>query len=465
MTLESRGRLFLLTSVAMAIGSTLAIAVTMGFDPALAALLGAAVALLLGILGARLLTLQAKTLTEVAQLMATGDPGQRISAAASGEFHDLGVALNHLADRLDRADAELRSERDRFGAVLEGMVEGVVGLTTDGRVALCNRSAMRMLDVTQPPLNIRLLDLVRQPALQDLLAQAQAALRPRPEDERSPDVPQTELSMPTGARLLWSAWPLDRAGIGLLLVMRDVTALRRLETVRRDFISNVSHELRTPVATVYATSEALCTGGLEDPVIARDFAQTILRHAERMSRIISDLLDLSQIEAGVYQITPTTLNVHERVDHALNLLQPAMHKRQQEVRLQVPAELRVRGHLAALDQVLMNLLENASKYAPEGAHIEVTARQVGQRVEIGVADDGPGIAPHQRERIFERFYRIDAGRSRELGGTGLGLAIVRNLMEAMGGRVTCEANEPQGARFRLLLPLADVDKAQTHRVG
>lgn len=451
MTLESRGRMFLLTSLAMAIGSALAGAVYVGFDPALAALMGAAVALLLGIVGARLVTLQASRLTEVAQAMAADHLERRASVASSGEFQELGDALNRIADKLQLTTAELRGERDRFGVVLEGMVEGIIGLTSDGRVALCNRSATAMLGEIAPPLEKRLLDLVRQPALKDLLARAQAAPRLRADEVRDGDVPQVELAMPSGAKLLWSAWPLDRAGIGVLLAVRDVTALRRLETVRRDFISNVSHELRTPVATVYASAEALCNGGLEDPAIARDFSETILRHAERMSRIISDLLDLSRIEAGAYDLSPSGIQVTERIRHAVRLIEPTTASRGQTVTAHVEDGLLARGNPQALDQVLVNLLENASKYTPEGSHIDVGCRRDATGVQLWVADDGPGIPAQHRERIFERFYRVDAGRSRQLGGTGLGLAIVRHLVEAMGGTVTCEASETGGARFRVWL--------------
>ncbi len=443
--------MFLLTSLAMAIGSTLAAASSVGLDPAIAALIGAGLALFLGIVGARLVTLQAHRLTEVAQAMASDHPERRASVAASGEFQELGDALNRIADKLQLTTTELRSERGRFGVVLEGMVEGVIGLTADGRVALCNRSATAMLGEEQPPLEKRLLDLVRQPLLKDLLERARAAPRLRADEVRDSDVPQVELTMPSGAKLLWSAWPLDRAGIGVLLAMRDVTALRRLETVRRDFISNVSHELRTPVAIVYASAEALCDGGLEEPAIARDFSQTILRHAERMSRIIADLLDLSRIEAGAYDLSPSGVQVTERIRHAIRLIEPSTTARHQTVETEIEDGLVVRGNAQALDQVLVNLMENASKYTPEGSRIAVGCKRDGARVELWVADNGPGIPAHHRERIFERFYRIDAGRSRDLGGTGLGLAIVRHLSEAMGGTVTCEANDPQGARFRVRL--------------
>ena len=461
MNLESRGRLFLLISVAMALGSALAAATSLGLEPTLAAVLGAVVALALGALGARTLTEQTARLTWAAKRLASGDLTARITPASSGEYQDLGDAINRLADKLDQATSELRSERDRMAFVLEGLVEGVIGLTSDGRIALCNRAATAMLQLPTAPMDRRLLDVVRQPALQDLLAQA------RGETTVDAPVPVAELTMPGGQRLQWTAWPLDRAGIGILLGVRDVTALRRLETMRRDFISNVSHELRTPVATVYAAAEALTSGGLVDPVIAADFSGTILRHAERMSRIIADLLDLSRLEAGVYDVTPAPLPVRARLEHAIHLVQPTAAGRQQTIALDLHADCMVRGHQAALDQVLVNLLENASKYSPAGAHLGVGARQTGERVELWVQDDGPGIAPHHRERIFERFYRIDAGRSRELGGTGLGLAIVRHLVEAMGGTVACEANEPRGARFRVSLaawaepatqpPVADMD--------
>lgn len=448
MNLESRGRLFLLTSVAMAIGSALSAATSVGLEPALVAVAGAGLALALGTLGAHILTVQTVRLTEAARLMASGDLSRRVTPEESGEFQELGAAINGLVDKLERATVDLRSERNRMAVVLEGLVEGVIGLTSDGRIALCNRAATTMLDLQVAPMDRRFLDLVRQPALQDLLADARAALA-TPGTQLV--VPMAEITMPGGQRLQWTALPLDRAGIGILLGVRDVTVLRRLETMRRDFISNVSHELRTPVATVYAAAEALTSGGLDEPAVARDFVGTILRHAERMSRIIADLLDLSRLEAGVYDVTAARLPVRERLEHAVHLLEPTAQSRSQTISVALIGEPVVRGHQAALDQVLTNLLENASKYSPPGARLEIGARALGGKVELWIADDGPGIAPHHRERIFERFYRIDAGRSRELGGTGLGLAIVRHLVEAMGGVVACEANEPKGARFVVTL--------------
>ncbi len=401
-------------------------------------------------LGAILATLAAGWLAHawtrpLREVAATADAqmrglSRRAPVLIDDEHGQVAEALNHLARQLETTRDDLHALRERFAGVLGGMREGVIALAIDGRIVLCNRSAEAMLDAPGPLPGQRLVALVRQPALLELLtSRDKNAAR------------EIELTLADGRILAVRMEPLHHANLGAMLVLRDLTSLRKLETVRRDFVANASHELRTPVATIQSAAEALQNGGLEEPEAAREFTAVIQRHALRMGRILSDLLDLSRLEAGAWQVRLGPVRLSERLQHAIALADLAVRERAQTLTLRLDADLWVRADAGALDQVVSNLLDNASKYTPAGGHITLWAGQEGQRVVLRVTDDGPGIPVHQRERVFERFYRVDAGRSRRLGGTGLGLSIVRHLVEAMGGRVTVEANQPQGAVVRVEL--------------
>ena len=371
-----------------------------------------------------------------------------------GELARAERAVQRLSERLEATRADLLDERERVRVVLEGMEEGILALSPDGRIVLTNRAAVDLLACARAPLGRRLFDIARQPGLQEVTTEAA---------RRGPGAPgaQAEITVPGGRELLVSGHAMERAGLGTLLVLRDVTALRRLETLRRDFIANASHELRTPVATLLVTTEALCDGALEDPAVAQDFAATALGHARRLSNIVGDLLDLSRIEAGRADLEPTAVPIAPRLEQAALAVEPLTRGRSQTVTWQCDPDLKAHANARAIDQILMNLVENASKYSGEGAHIALEATSDGTCVTCKVADDGPGIAPHQRERVFERFYRVDPGRSRAAGGTGLGLAIVRHLSEAMGGRAGVLPNRPHGAIFWVELPAASTSGAHT----
>jgi two-component system phosphate regulon sensor histidine kinase PhoR len=239
---------------------------------------------------------------------------------------------------------------------------------------------------------------------------------------------------------------------GVVVVMHDVTELRRLETVRRDFVANVSHELRTPVSVIRANAETLLDGGLEDAGRARGFVESLLRHAERLSGLVSDLLDIARIEAGRVNLDPKPLQLADVILRAAQTVEPNAQRKSIAVRSEVLPDLTIVADVRALEHVVLNLLDNAVKYTPAGGHVVVRARTEGRTVRVEVRDDGPGIEPRHRARIFERFYRVDPGRSRDMGGTGLGLSIVKNLTESMGGRVGVEPASPRGSIFWFTLP-------------
>jgi two-component system phosphate regulon sensor histidine kinase PhoR len=271
-------------------------------------------------------------------------------------------------------------------------------------------------------------------------------------DDAEPPMVELDLPGPPPRRVLVHA---SRTAVrdGAVLLLEDVTDVRRLENVRRDFVANVSHELRTPVSVIRASAEALIDGGLDDKARAARFAAALHRNAERLSRLVSDLLDLARIESGRHAITMSTVCVADVVKGIVDNLQPIIDARHHSVVVDVPDDVIALADGSGLEQVLSNLLDNAAKYTPEVGRIVVRARHHDQRVVIEVEDNGPGIPAEHRDRVFERFYRVDAGRSREMGGTGLGLSIVKHLVAIMDGDVRVEAAEPSGARFVVDLPL------------
>ncbi len=238
-----------------------------------------------------------------------------------------------------------------------------------------------------------------------------------------------------------------------LLVLRDLSAERRADRVRRDFIANASHELRTPVTAVRAAAETLLEGGLALPAQARDFVQMIARHADRLSRLTEDLLDLSRLETGAWKLQPGPVRLAEVADSVIDLFRDRARGKRIALAADVPERLRANADRQALEQILSNLVDNAVKFTSDGGRVTVLGDGLGPTVMISVVDTGPGVPPQHQARIFERFYRADAGRSRELGGTGLGLAIVKHLAQAMAGEAGVESSQ-NGSRFWVKLPSA-----------
>jgi two-component system phosphate regulon sensor histidine kinase PhoR len=237
-----------------------------------------------------------------------------------------------------------------------------------------------------------------------------------------------------------------------VLILEDVTTMRRLETIRRDFVANVSHELRTPVSIIRVNAETLQGGAAADPQIAPRLLDGIHRNAERLARILADLLDLSRLDAGQFRFERTEVKIRSASEAARASVESAAGERAVTIHVDVDDAAAVRADARALDHVLVNLVDNAVKYGNQGGNVWIRCRALGDRIRVEVADDGPGISPKHQERVFERFYRVDSGRAREAGGTGLGLAIVKHLVESMGGTVGVEANTPQGTVFWLDLP-------------
>ena len=370
------------------------------------------------------------------------------AAPAGSEPDDLGAltgSVRRLTHELAETLGALRTERDHTRRVLEGLEEGVVLLDADGQVRTANQAAADLLGLGPADLGQSLPGRSRTPALADLLARAHAG-----EDATA----EVALHHPGGERRLLSAHARPLGPVGALVVLRDITEIRRLETMRRDFVANVSHELRTPVSIIRSSAEALADGALEDPAWAPQLLDAVTRNTLRLGRLINDLLRISRIEEGHLSLSTEPVELLPLAQEVVRILEPRRAARGQRFAVTVPDGLEVQADEGALEQILVNLLDNALLYTPARTTITVRAETAGGRVRLEVADDGPGIAAHHHARVFERFYRVDAGRARDDGGSGLGLAIVKHLAEAMGGGVSLHNHPPRGAVFRVELPAA-----------
>jgi two-component system phosphate regulon sensor histidine kinase PhoR len=241
----------------------------------------------------------------------------------------------------------------------------------------------------------------------------------------------------------------------VLLLLRDTTEERRSAATKRDFVANASHELRTPVAAIHGAAETLLLGALADPKAAREFVEMIARQADRLARLTRDLLDLSRIESGQWTMQLGPIDVEEALRAAAELVAPAARDKGIELERATGDGLSVLADPRALEQVLVNLLDNAVKYTPAGGRVRLLAERADGLVTVSVADTGPGIDRQHQARLFERFYRADAGRSRDRGGTGIGLAIVKHLVQAQGGEVGVDSG-PRGSRFWVRLRAAQL---------
>jgi len=328
--------------------------------------------------------------------------------------------------------------------VLEGLGEAVIALDADQRITLVNPAAVSLFAFMESPHDLVFTELLPDDELAAFISEVGGA-----------ESKSAEFTLPASQgndrQILITATPQHQGG-GCLLVCRDVTNLRRLERIRRDFVANVSHELRTPVAIVRLNAETLLGGAISDPVHGPRFVDGIYRNAERLSRLLTDLLDLSQLEAGRYQLSTASYSLAPAADQALAQVQHKVADRAQQIVIEVSPRLRARCDLPALEQVLTNLLDNAVKYCPPGSRIVLRAVEEQDLIRLEVSDNGPGIDSKHLGRLFERFYRVDPGRSRDMGGTGLGLSIVRHLVESMGGRIGVDSVMGEGTTFWILLP-------------
>ncbi|MBD0316329.1 MAG: HAMP domain-containing protein [Nitrospiraceae bacterium] len=411
---------------------------------------------------ARSITRPLSDIAHAAQQLTIGSQTVPIKTNSRDEVGLLAATLNRMADELHAKIAELSEDRAQLLAMLTSMVEGVLVLDYRGHVLQVNPALERMFGVSRTEARGRpCSDVFRHQRLNDLVA---AILTTRVNQEDEIVLAATARSLHIQASVAGGERANEACAV---LVFHDITELRRLENIRKDFVANVSHELRTPLTSIKGYVEALLDGAKDDPEALDRFLAIILTQSDRLNLIIEDLLELSKIESGLVSFKRDPMDLRTVVDRTLSVIRPIAAKKGHRLVTVVNDDLpALAGDEDRFVQVLTNLMDNAVKYTPEQGTITVAARRVvpeaglaagGPFVEVTVSDTGIGIPDQDRPRVFERFYRVDKARSRELGGTGLGLAIVKHIVEGHGGQVWVEGNHPRGSRFVVRLPVAGYD--------
>lgn len=385
-----------------------------------------------------------------AERLVRGDLTHKMEVAQSQEAAAIAEAFNHLAEELTDRMHALDAERKHRDAILTSMVEGVLAVDADQRLISLNRAGANLLGIDRATAGGRSLpEAVRNTELQRLVAEVLAGEQPQ-----SVEI----MFQAKEPRVLEAHGTVLRASggqnLGVLVVLHNVTQLRRLENVRRDFVANVSHELKTPVTSIKGFVETLLDGALEDHEDAIRFLNIVAAQTDRLTMIIEDLLVLSQIEKEAEQaeIVLEPASVYPVLKAAVAVCAGKAEKK--DIRLNVDCDLELRAVInpPLLEQAVVNLVDNAVKYSPAGATVDVRSEPLDGEIAIRVCDRGCGIGREHLARIFERFYRVDKARSRSLGGTGLGLAIVKHIAQAHGGRVAVESAPGKGSTFTVIVP-------------
>lgn len=386
-------------------------------------------------------------LIEGAKAITAGQYDQQVVVAGRDEIGLLGMAFNRMSREMVRQIDELRKHGEQLGTVLGSMIEGVIAVDADEKILFANGAAATQLEFAiSRCLGRPLWEVVRNPVVQRAVRDAFA----NPEPKRSEfEISRTRRMVAMHAtRLPGSPCP------GVVLVMHDVTDLRRLENLRQEFVANVSHELKTPLTSIKAYTETLLGGAISDPEHNVVFLRRIEEQAERLHQLILDVLSLARIESNAEHIQIESLPLPDIVAQCVEEHLTAADAKDVELRAELGDPLVVLAEEEGLRTILDNLVNNALKYTPNHGQVTVRCRTEDRMALIEVVDTGIGIAPEHQARIFERFYRADLARSRELGGTGLGLSIVKHLVQAFGGSVAVTSQVGHGSTFSIRLPLA-----------
>jgi two-component system phosphate regulon sensor histidine kinase PhoR len=416
----------------------------------LAISLGAAVlALVIAFLVSRSLSLRVSRLKRLAEGLVGAASDQPLVSDSQDDLASLERSLTGVARELRTLVDRLRFESARREAILGGMAEGVLAVDPDLRVTFCNRAFLRAIGFRGESFErLSLLELARDPALHELIRSVVV----KGESGKL----RFHLSAATPRIFEVQATPLVMAsGRGAIAIFHDTTDLERLEQVRKDFVANVSHELRTPLAGIIGYSDTLLDGALDDAENRRRFVEVIRTNAVRLGSIAADLLVLSELESGTDPSEPEVVSVRAVLDAALTTVEAEARARDVRLVREDIQDVHAAGSRLRLEQALLNLLANAIKFNRTGGEARVrVVSQADGRISIIVSDSGVGIPSQDLPRIFERFYRVDKARSRQVGGTGLGLSIVKHVVERMNGTVHVESQLGRGSTFTLLLPAA-----------
>lgn len=404
--------------------------------------------LVLSVIVSSVVTRPISRISSAAKSIAEGDLSARAIVSSDDEIGDLAKTMNYMAGEIRSKMDRIASGEAKLETVLSGMVEGVILTDEKGAILMANPSARKMFFIDTAPEGKTPIEVVRNSSVQEI---TDRILR----GGKRTAIEEIQLNRPDERSVKVSAAAVMKEGelSGALLVFHDITELRHLERVRQDFVANVSHELRTPLSSIKGYSETLLESGVKDPKDQKEFLGIIYRESDRLAKLIDDILDLSKIESGKMAMVFLPLDLRPVVKRVCSILENQAAAKSLGISADIPEGLpRLLADEGRLSQVMLNLLDNAVKYTPEKGSIRISAAQDGGFVRVDVSDTGVGIPESDIPRIFERFYRVDKARSRELGGTGLGLSIVKHIVQAHGGQVSVKSAPGKGTTFSFTIP-------------
>ncbi len=415
----------------------------------LGALLAAGLITLVSWVMARKISRPIEIMTVGALRFAEGDLSRKIHIDGANELENLADAMNRMANELNSRFETILKQRNEQAAVLDAMIEGVLAINEEGRIINMNPACMKMLDTAPSAMGKAIYEIIRN---SELIAFVDRVNRTEMPVKDEILLNEGSLSVQTSGVQLYGV---GGKHLGALLVLHDITELKRLENIRREFVANVSHELRTPITSIKGFIETLLDGALEDHENAKRFLEITLRHTDRLNAIISDILCLSRIERDEENNTVEMQEGHlaDLTTSVVQICQAKADKREIKLQSLCAPDLRVRMNAPLLEQAVCNLVDNAINYSDPGTEVALHVHKNKETIRIQVVDHGCGIPSDHLSRLFDRFYRVDRARSRDLGGTGLGLSIVKHIVQAQGGRVGVTSKVGEGSTFWIDLPV------------
>ncbi|MBD3426815.1 MAG: HAMP domain-containing protein [Candidatus Omnitrophica bacterium] len=391
-----------------------------------------------------------RSMSELAKKIAGGDFSERVLIRSNDEIGDLAKSFNDMSEQIRARIDEVITGRSRFEAVLLNMFDGVMVVDSRGIILLMNPSLMSVLMVQDNPAGKKPVEVLRNVDVQEMTDSVLKLTEGVESREITLLLDEEKTFFVHGTPILR-----EEKTEGAVLVFHDITELRKLEKIRKDFVANVSHELRTPVSNIQGYSETLLEGALEDKTHAEEFVRIIHAAADRLAKLIEDLLSLSGIESGKVRSELKPCSIYPITRKVLSGLERQAREKNINIEVNIPGDLpEIMADDMRISQVMLNLVDNAIKYSEEGGSVEIRASREEGLVKISVFDNGIGIPERDLPRIFERFYRVDKARSRELGGTGLGLSIVKHIIQDHGGDVWVESTPGKGSTFFFTVPRA-----------
>lgn len=416
----------------------------------IAVLFAFAMAIITGFIGSSFISKPIGDIIKATADITKGDFARKINVSTKDELEDLAKAFNYMAEEVRKRIEEVVSNKSQLEAVLLSMFDGVMVLDNNSKILLVNKSLKEALGIANIHFGQGPLEAVRNVEINEITEQVL---------KRNKGVISKEITLllPNERTMMVHATPVAKGEKteGAVLVFHDITELRRLEKIRQDFIANVSHELRTPISNIKGYAETLIDGAIEDKDNARDFLKIIYTDAERLSNLVNDILDLSKIESGKLRLSITPCYIKSLVHNTVKAFKKKLDEKFILCTIEMPENLpKIAVDQSMIMQVLFNLIDNAIKYTPVKGTITIDAKEINTNfMDVSVRDTGIGISEKDLPRIFERFYRVDKARSRELGGTGLGLSIVKHIVQSHGGKVSVQSTEGRGSTFSFTIPI------------